>query len=86
MESLVNFKQSNIWKDMMNEAGVWLEQIGGQLENPDMALSTRELDRLGGCALGVRNMGLMIDVLIGLVEEDHSGRESAMGNLKMGGK
>jgi hypothetical protein len=69
---LRDFKESNIWKDMRDELGVWLNEIHGQLENAGVMLEHRSLDRLGGNAETVRNVMDILDVLIGLVDEEDS--------------
>ena len=68
--SLKDFKDSAIWQDICEEVDVWLDEIRNQLENPDLDMSHRTLDQLGGNAKALRRVKDIPDVLIGLSREE----------------
>ena len=67
---LIEFQQGFIWKDMLGEIDIWLNQIRDLLENSSMELSHRKLDQLGGSAKALRNMKDLCTVLINLAEDE----------------
>jgi hypothetical protein len=78
---LRDFKSSVIWTDIVEELEVWLGMIQEQLENADMELSHRHLDRLGGCAEAVRNFSDILTVLVGLAEDSRVERDTILNKL-----
>ena len=78
---LRDIKAGPFWKDVEEELGVWLLQVHEQLENHGMAATHRELDRLGGAAEAVRNFSDIIEVLIGLAEDDQGARDTVLRSL-----
>ena len=82
---LEDFKSSSIWFDIREELSKWLNEIHEQLENQGLHLDHRGLDRLGGCAEAVRSFDQIVEVLIGLAEEDEEGRTDVLDKL-IGGK
>lgn len=82
---LKDFKESTIWADISEELRVWINQIHEELEDPDADMTDKMLYRLGGSALAIRNMTNIVDVLIGLAEDDHYLRNLTRENLEKGG-
>lgn len=69
------FSEGIIWKDMLAEIDIWLEQIRNELENNSLGFSHRTLDQLGGCAKALRNMKDLPEVLMHLAEDEEYERE-----------
>ena len=67
---LRDFKESFIWQDMCEELDVWLEQVREQLEDPDSVFDDRQIHKLQGNAETIRNTKNIVDILIGLAEEE----------------
>jgi hypothetical protein len=80
-DQLSDFKHSVFWQDICEELDIWLNEIRDQLENPDLDFSHRTLDQLGGSAKALRNVKNLPDVLIGLAEDDKTGRDKAINDL-----
>jgi len=70
LQEWLEFKGSNIWKQMQEEFGVWLDDIHKQLENPEC--EEKVLRRLGGNAEAVRNVINFVDDLIEECESERN--------------
>jgi len=81
---LKEFSRSGIWLDILDELGIWLNQIHEQLENHGMECDHRMLDRLGGCAEAVRNFSDIVNVLTDLAEGSKGERDTLLKNLIKG--
>lgn len=62
-------ENSTVWRDMKSEMNVWLKDIRDQLENPEGHMSVRVLDRLGGNAESVRNLLVLPEVLLDIIDQ-----------------
>lgn len=76
-----DFSRSAFWSDCCEEIDVWLKEIRDQLENSfdgegHLIMDQRALDRLGGCAEGVRRLKTLPEVLIGRTEMEEESVES----------
>jgi hypothetical protein len=72
--NLIDFKESIIWQDICEEIDVWIDEIRNQLENPDLEMTHRALDQLGGNVESLRRVKGILDVLIGLAEDELDNR------------
>jgi hypothetical protein len=72
--SLEDFKDSLIWQDICDEFDEWLKEIRNQLENPDLEMSHRNLDQLSGNAEALRRAKGVLDVLMGLAQDEIDNR------------
>jgi hypothetical protein len=68
--NLIDFKESIIWQDICGEIDIWLDEIRNQLENPDLAMTHRRLDQLGGNAKALRRVKGIIDILINIAQDE----------------
>ena len=79
-----DFEKSAIWRDILAELDIWLEEIRDQLENADLDFDHRTLDQLGGNAKAIRMMKMMPEVLSSLANDEEVERKSVREQLKGG--
>ncbi len=65
---LEEFKKTIIWLDVLDELESWLSDIHSMLENHEVKLSHRELDRLGGNAEAFHRFEHILDYMINSIE------------------
>ena len=75
-ESFDQFMKGSVWRDMLDELKLWLEDIHETMEDPAGILSTEALYRLQGNAETVRKLILMPEMIRdNILEDQERGKE-----------